>query len=179
MMRAVWRRRAVCAIARDMKKLMLGVAALGAVGYGVYHHGARPATPSTQTELVENRLWIDHMPRSERDTIQVFLTLGDEGIGTFQQTSAWKGSYELFEYEGHAGELRIIYPQTGERDTVKAKATKCRENGFDYCLEMAGGSRGVKRYYSMKDWEIGSMRDLDSKVKALGTPSPDPSSAHK
>jgi hypothetical protein len=166
----------------EMKKLMLGVAALGAVGYGVYRWTAHAAPPSTHTELVENRLWIDHMPRSERDTIQVFLTLGDESIGTFQQTSAWRGAYELFQYEGHGGELRIIYPQTGDRETIKAKATKCRENGFDYCLEMAGGSRGVKRYYSMKDWEIGSIRDLDSKVtkiRALGTPSPDPSSAHK
>ena len=163
-----------------MKKLMLGVAVLGSVGYGVYHW--RADAPSAHKELVENRLWIDHMPRTERDTIQVFLTLDEEAIGTFQATSAWKGAYELFQYEGHGGELRIIYPQTGDRETVKAKATKCREAGFDYCLEMSGGTRGVKRYYSMEDWEIGSIRELDAKVttiRALGTPSPDPSSARK
>ena len=160
-----------------MKKLLLGVAVLGSVGYGVYHW--RAAAPSTHKELVENRLWIDHMPRTERDTIQVFLTLDEEAMGTFQATSAWKGSYELFRYEGHGGELRIVYPQTGDRETIKAKATKCREAGFDYCLEMSGGTRGVKRYYSMEDWEIGSLRELDAKIKALGTPSPDPSSARK
>jgi hypothetical protein len=160
-----------------MKKLMLGVAVLGTIGYGVYHW--RADAPSAHKELVENRLWIDHMPRTERDTIQVFLTLNDEGIGTFQSTSAWKGSYELFQYEGHAGELRIIYPQTGDRETVHAKATKCRDAGFDYCLEMSGGTRGVKRYYSMEDWEIGSVREMDAKIKALGTPSLSPSSARK
>jgi hypothetical protein len=160
-----------------MKKLMLGVVVLGSLGYGVYHW--RADAPSAHKELVENRLWIDHMPRTERDTIQVFLTLDEEAIGTFQATSAWKGAYEVFQYEGHGGELRIVYPQTGDRETVRAKATKCREAGFDYCLEMSGGTRGVKRYYSMEDWEIGSLRDADAKLKALGTPSSDPSSARK
>jgi len=160
-----------------MKKLMLAVALIGATGYGVYHW--RAASSSAHGELVENRLWIDHMPRNERDTIQVFLTLGDDSIGTFQQASAWKGAYEIFQYEAHGGELRVVYPHTGEKETLKAKATKCSNSGFDYCLDLAGGSRGVKRYYSMKDWEIGSLRELDSKIKALGTPSPGPSSAHK
>ena len=27
---------------------------------------------------------------------------------------------------------------------------------MDYCLELAGASRGVKRYRSMQGWEIGA-----------------------
>jgi hypothetical protein len=111
------------------------------------------------------------MPRNERDTIQVFLTIEEDSVGVFQQASGWKGAYELFQYEGHGGELRVVYPHTGERETIKAKATKCSDAGFDYCLELAGGSRGVKRYYSMHDWEIGSLRDVDAKIKTLGTSS--------
>ena len=166
-----------------MKKLMLAVVALGALGYGVVHWRAGSSRSThesrAQTELVENRLWIDHMPRTERDTIQVFLTLGEENVGTFQATSAWKGAYEVFRYEGHGGELRLVYPQTGDKETLKAKAVACREAGFDYCLELAGGTRGVKRYYSMRDWEIDSLRDADTKINALEMPSSDPSSARK
>jgi len=178
----VWTWSAVSATTEDMKKLVLGVVALGALGYGVVHWRAAAPSRPAHTELVENRVWIDHMPRTERDTIQVFLTLGDDSMGVFQQSSVWKGSYELFQYEAHGSELRAVFPQTGERETMKAKATECSQNGFDYCLELSGGSRGAKRYYSMEGWELDSMRGLDGKVteiRALGTPSSDPSSAHK
>lgn len=162
-----------------MRKSLLGVALLGVVGYGVVHWRTAKHETSAHGELVTNRLWIDHMPRTERDTIQVFLTLDEENIGAFQATSAWKGAYEMFRYEGHGGELRVVFPQTGDRETLKAKAAACRESGFDYCLELSGGSRGVQRYYSMRDWEIGSLRDADAKVKALEMPASDPSSARK
>jgi len=159
-----------------MKKLLV-MAALGAAGYGVYHWQA--SAPSTHKDLVENRIWIDHMPRGERDTIQAFVTIGDESVGAFQSASVWRGAYELFRYEGHGGELRVVYPQTGERETLRARATSCGKDGWDYCLELDGGSRGVKRYYSMRDWEIGSMRDVDARLRALGTQSRDRSSARK
>src|SRR5688500_15694790 len=103
-----------------MKKLILGAAALGAVGYGVHQWRADAPASKTQSELVENQVWVDRIPRTERDTIQVFLTLGEENMGIFQSSSMWKGQYELFQYEGHGGELRIVYPQTRERETVKA-----------------------------------------------------------
>jgi hypothetical protein len=162
-----------------MKKLLLGVAVLGAAGYGVYQWRAEAPAPAQHAELIENRIWIDHMPRTERDTIQVFLTIDEEGMGIFQASSMWKGSYELFRYEGHGGELRVVFPQTGERETLKAKATRCNDSGFDFCLDLDGGTRGVKRYYSMQDWEIGSTKELDAKLRALGTPSSDPTSGRK
>jgi hypothetical protein len=164
-----------------MRKILLSMAALGAVGYGVVHwrtHAAKHATPA-QAELVTNRLWIDHMPKNDRDTIQVFLTIDEDNVGVFQAGSGWKGSYEMFRYESHGGELRIVYPQTGDKETVKAKATACREAGFDYCLELSGGTRGVQRYYSMRDWELDSMPAADAKIKALEMPASDPSSARK
>lgn len=120
--------------------------------------GADRATAAHDDKLVLDRVWIDHMPRTERDEVSVFVAITDEPMGVFQTSSAWKGHYELFRYEAHGGELRIVYPQDSSRDRVKAHAHKCSKDGFDYCLELDGASRGVKRYYSRKGWEIDGVR---------------------
>ena len=83
-------------------------------------------------------------------------------FGIFQATSQWKGQYELFQYEMSGDEMRLVYGQDGSKDKVKARARKCDEKGMDFCLELSGASRGVKKYYSMEDWVIdGRMDTLD------------------
>ena len=39
------------------------------------------------TRLIADRLWIDHVPRNERDTVQVFFASGKEAIGVFAAAS--------------------------------------------------------------------------------------------
>lgn len=146
-----------------MKKALLAMAVLAGTGYGVYQWSSDEAPPArTHDVSVTDRLWIDHIPRNDKDTIQIFVAITEEPIGVFQAASQWKGEFEFFRYEQHGGELRILFPQTGTRDRVRAKATECNKNGMDYCLELEGSSRGVKRYYSREGWEIGSVRDLDA-----------------
>lgn len=147
-----------------MKKIIL-VVAVAAIGVGAWK--VRSSSGGKHDpELVENRLWIDHMPRNDRDQIAVFAAISDEGFGVFSKQSAWKLEAEMFQYEGHGDELRLVFPQDGSRDKVRAKATECTANGFDYCLEVSGASRGVKRYYSMEGWEIDSLdvKKLDAKI---------------
>jgi hypothetical protein len=147
-----------------MKKALLAIVAVAGTGYGVYQwRGASAPAAAKQGDVaVTDRLWIDHIPKSDKDIIQIFAALTEEPIGIFQATSQWKGEFELFRYEQHGGELRMVFPQTGTRDRVKAKATECDKHGMDFCLELEGASRGVKRYYSREGWEIGSVRDLDT-----------------
>ena len=104
--------------------------------------------------LVLDRIWIDHIPKHDRDQVSVFAAITDEPIGVFQTASAWKGHFELFHYEANGGEIRIVYPQDNYRERVRTRAQPCSEDGFDYCLELDGSSHGVKRYYSRKGWEI-------------------------
>ena len=85
----------------------------------------------------------------------------------FQAASAWKGAYEIFKYESHGDEYRMVFPQNGSRDKVMVKATSCNRGGMDYCLELDGASRGVKQYYSRKGWEIGSLKDVERLTKQL------------
>jgi len=138
-----------------MKKLLVlaVISTCAFAGWRVLRGGGGASAPS-EGGLVLDRIWIDHMPRHDRDQISVFAALTEEPIGVFQTASAWKGHYELFRHEAHGDEIRILYPQDNHRERVKTKARSCDTDGFDYCLELAGASRGVKRYYSRKGWEI-------------------------
>jgi len=153
-----------------MKKLLVVAVIASAAGYGVYRwqrsDAPAPIAAKSDAKLVKDRLWVDHIPRSDRDTIQVFAALSEDPVGVFQSASMWKGQYELFRYESNGEEFRIVYPQDGKRESVKLVATECNQNGMDYCLEVKGSSRGTKRYYSMEGWEIGSLANLQQ-LRAL------------
>jgi hypothetical protein len=108
-------------------------------------------------QLVYDRLWVDHLPKDDRDEINVFAAISDEPIGIFQATSMWRGSFELFRYENKGdGKIVITYPQTRDKERAAYRAKPCNEKGFDFCMELDGASRGVKRYFSQKGWELRS-----------------------
>lgn len=152
-----------------MKKLLIVVAMAGLAYGGVRMlRGSSDDAAPAATEgdrLALDRLWVDHMPRNERDVFQLFAAITEEPIGIFQATSVWKGAFEMFRYEAHGDELRIVYPQDNSREKVKVKATSCSSREWDYCLEVSGSSRGVKKYYSREGWEldgvhgVGELRD--------------------
>jgi hypothetical protein len=142
-----------------MNKLIGAAAVIGCViaGWQLLGRGDSPADRADD-QLVLDRIWIDHMPAHDRDTVRVFVAITDEPFGVFQAASAWQGNYEVFRYEAHGGELRVVYPQSGARERVRARASACSAPGFDYCLELAGTTRGVARYYSREEWVVGSAR---------------------
>ncbi len=139
-----------------MKKtlLVVALASTAAVTAWTWTRDDAPAPAVTDSKLALNRLWIDHIPRNERDTIQVFVALNNEALGVFQALSQWKGAYEVFQFELQGDELRLVYPHNGDKEKVAVKARTCDEKGFDYCLDLKGASRGVKHYYSLEGWDI-------------------------
>jgi hypothetical protein len=154
-----------------MKKLLIlaVISTCAFAGWRVLRGGGGGGEPAASDGggLVLDRVWIDHMPKHDRDQVSVFAAITQEPIGVFQTASAWKGHFELFRYEAHGDEIRIVYPQDNDRERVKARARACGEDGFDYCLELKGASRGVKRYYSRKGWEIdGAARPDEIRARA-------------
>jgi hypothetical protein len=148
-----------------MKKSLMVLLVVGAAAGAVWRwrgHAAS-AVPADGQKLVYDRLWIDHMPKNDKDTFNVFAAITEEPLGIFQQTSQWRGNFEMFQYEGRGGELRIVYPQTGDKEKVTARAKECSDQRhMDFCLELGGASRGVKQYYSREGWEIGAAHDVDA-----------------
>jgi len=153
-----------------MKKpvLLVVVVSVAVLSIWSWRRGGEPAVAANR--LLTDRIWIDHVPRSDKDTVNVFAAVSEHSAGVFQAMSQWRGNYEVFRYEANGAELRLIYPQTGDREAVRAKARRCSEQQMDFCLEIDGASRGVKKYYSREGWEIGPRRDLDAvkqRVEAL------------
>jgi len=153
-----------------MKKLALFtvVVAGAVVGYRHFHQPAHHAA-----HLVQDRVWLDHMPRNDRDTVNVFAVLTQQPIGVFESASFWKGSHEAFRYEQKGDEIRMLFPQSGDKETITVTAYECSDGGFDYCLDVKGGTHAVKRYYSREEWVIDSTDALASSLqnRVYGAPS--------
>jgi hypothetical protein len=152
-----------------MKKLILLLIAGAAVAsIWSWTRSEPPVEPARK--VLADRLWIDRLPRGDKDTINVFVMVSERSAGVFQAASQWRGAYEVFRYEAQGGELRLLYPQTGDREKVRVKLRECDENGMDFCLELDGASRGVKKYYSREEWEIGgahNIEDVKQRIEAM------------
>src|SRR5580704_4075596 len=139
-----------------MKKLLVVVviAVIGVVGWRARSHCA-PDVQDGPGDVLVDRLWIDHIPSSEREPFNILALISDDKLGVFQNMTAYRGSYEMFRWGG----LGWKYPQTGETDKPKIRVRRCNENGMDFCMDISGNSRGVHSYYSRKDWVIKSLAD--------------------
>jgi len=139
-----------------MRKVLLTVGLLAAAVFalvtwtGAGGDDARDDDPT----LVLDRIWVDRVPSKPEETMSLFAAITRQPVGVFQFASQWKGGYEIFQYKAGGKELRVVFPQTGEKEKVKARAWNCKQRDMDYCLELTGASRGVKRYYSQRGWEI-------------------------
>jgi len=143
------------------KPLLLVIAVTVVVAVWGWKRAGEPGL-GAKNRLLADRIWIDHVPHNDKDTINVFAMISEHAAGVFQATSQWRGSYEVFRYEADGADVRLVYPQTGDREAVRAKAKRCTEGRMDFCLEIAGASRGVQKYYSREGWEIKLGRDLDA-----------------
>jgi hypothetical protein len=164
------RLRTILALGGVMNKPVLLVIVLSVAAVAVWSSKRADAPVAAANRLLADRIWIDHLPRNDRDTINAFVVVSEHAVGAFQATSQWRGGFEAFRYEASGAELRLVYPQTGEREAVRAKARRCTEQQMDFCLEIEGASRGVKNYYSREGWEIRGTEGLDAvthRIEAL------------
>ncbi len=156
-----------------MRKLLIVASALGAVGFGVVQWQSSEPLPALEHDatLIKDRLWCDHVPRSDRDKMNVFVALTQRPrqppIGLFEEVSMWEGHFEAFRHESIGEEMRAFFPQSGDRETLTLKASRCTEPGMDFCLEVEGSKRGVRRYYSRKGWEIRSTADAQGLATSI------------
>ncbi len=155
-----------------MKKALLFGAAALAIALVAWPRGEKALDRPDDT-LAYDRLWIDHMPTSQTEFVDILFmsTETKPRLGVFQHTSVWRGAYEVFVHERLGdGRLRLTYPQSRKSDEVTLRARRCDEKGFDYCLEVRGAAHGVGRYYSQRDWgRRDDLRRLEAQTRRLVT----------
>ncbi len=157
-----------------MKNALLMTALLATVGYGGWrltHRGDAPVV-TDDSKLALDRIWVDHLPRTDKDVFQIFAAVSEEEFGVFQATSSWKGNFELFTFKFNGDKIKATFPQDGDREEITIKANRCDEGQMDYCLEIGGSKRGVKKYYSRKGWEIDgahSAKALEDRAASIAT----------
>jgi hypothetical protein len=112
---------------------------------------------ASDAKLLVNRIWVDKLPKKETDYFELLVLVDDEPVGLFRRASQYEGNYALFRYEVRGDDkLQLLFPQDKSKHEAKYKARACDEKDFDYCLDIDGAPRGVKRYLSRKEWELGA-----------------------
>src|SRR5262245_9326163 len=148
-----------------MKKLALGIVLF--IAGGVAWRALRG--DAAEPKLLFARFWVDHEPRDPKGKFQVLFVNSEFPFGHFATRTMWTGAWEGFHYHivpREDGVMDFLFGNTNERQRIKYTARPCHERGFDYCLDITGASRGVKRYYSKKEW--GRARAEDDAIARLG-----------
>lgn len=144
------------------KKIVIIVIGLVALAW-ILWPSSTPSTPDhgPDDELV-NRIWIDRLPTSATEKINVFVMIDDPRVGVFEKTSAYEGEFTLFEWRREEdGKIRVFMLQTEKTHKLKARISNKDCGRFDLCMKLKGAPRGPKSYHSMEDWVIGG-EGLDS-----------------
>jgi hypothetical protein len=105
-----------------------------------------------------NQVWIERMPRDERDQIHGGVLVEHDGdrVGVVGRGSRWRIHQDLFLWRLDGDHLRTRFPQDNTRYDLQVKTWECEGKApkpFQLCLELRRGQR-VLRFYSHKDWVI-------------------------
>jgi hypothetical protein len=94
-----------------------------------------------------NRIWFDKLPEKRSDEVTIAIFFGG-GIGVFDTGSAYRASFEMFEFERKANELDFLLLHDKKRASVKYTVSDCDDKPpFDLCLVLDGNPRGPKKLY--------------------------------
>jgi hypothetical protein len=102
-------------------------------------------------KVLLDRNWIEHMPETERDHFHVYRFVPSMGGGVFQDRTIFKGTFELFQFETAADEIRFNLLETHDKVVSKFRIEEVSgPEPFDLKLTIAADPRGPQVYYGMR-----------------------------
>ena len=102
-------------------------------------------------KVLLERNWIEHMPETERDHFHVYRFVPSMGGGVFQDRTIFKGTFELFQFETAADEIRFNLLETHDKVVSKFRIEEVDgPEPFDLKLTIAADPRRPQVYYGMR-----------------------------
>ena len=155
-------------MARSTSSKIFALVAVGALALGTYKLGtaavdlfAGESAEAITAKRLANQVWIERLPRDDRDMIHHLVLIEDGGdrFGGFGKSSQWRHFVELFRWAREEHRLTILLPQERRRLDLEVKVWNCEDEApapFQLCLELTTSKNQVMRYYSRHDWSIDS-----------------------
>ncbi|MCC7073023.1 MAG: hypothetical protein IT383_17000 [Deltaproteobacteria bacterium] len=128
--------------------------------------------PDDQWAVVQNHLYIERLPRDERDMIHqiVFVDHRDIGrIGARVHASHFRVFIDNFAWSRRGDTLAMKILQTDKSYRGTFRAWSCAGQApapFELCLELREGDR-TRKYFSRKDWIIDKVEDAHALADSL------------
>jgi hypothetical protein len=143
----------------NASKKLITLALVGAGTFAAWKLGGALLSDASGTEHAVNQLWIDHIPRDERDMITHFIVLDHpQGkFGTLGRSSQWRHLIDVFRWQLHGGELSVYFPQERARAKLQIETWECAGEApdpFELCMRVTTPQGRSWMFYSREEWEI-------------------------
>ena len=130
-------------------------------------HKSKDIPDGEARRLLLDRNWIDRMPETERDRFHVYRFVPSMGGGVFQDRTIFKGTFELFQFETAADEIRFNLLETHDKVVSKFRIEEVDgPEPFDLKLTISDDPRGPKIYYGMRSETDREGRLLDQRLRS-------------
>lgn len=129
---------------------------------------SRDVDDAEARKLLLDRNWIEQMPETERDRFHVYRFVPSMGGGVFQDRTIFKGTFELFQFETAADEIRFNLLETHDKVVSKFRIEEVEgPEPFDLKLTIAADPRGPQVYYGMRSETDRDGTKLDARLRTL------------
>jgi hypothetical protein len=148
-------------------------------GAGCHSKPAATTVPGEEARrLLLDRNWLDRLPETARDRLQVFRFVPAMGGGVYQDRTLYAGQFELFNFEHDGETIRFYLRHTGEERSAPYAIERLPagdENPYDLHLHIKDSPRGPQDYYSIRGMQSSAVeKDLEAGLRSLwkkpGTP---------
>jgi len=151
---------------------LIAVALAGACAYGAYEAGKCLIQDEAQgTKHAVNQLWIDHVPRDDRDMFSHMVLIDHRRgkVGVLGRSSQWRHMIDLFRWQLDKDTLRVFFPQERAKGQVKLRTWDCEGEApapFELCMELQSKTGDSILLYSRKDWEV-KPQDVEDSIAEI------------
>jgi hypothetical protein len=129
-----------------------------AAGAGAWELWQRFFDQEAGVRNLANQVWLERLPRDQRDTIWATVLLERHGrrVGVLAHASRWRSASDGFVWRLEKEQLRARFPQDNKSYALRVRTWECAGEApapFQLCLEAKRGDQTL-RFYSRKDWVV-------------------------